>query len=142
MHSFEQLSQQFAQHFNYRQFPVEPSSLYDPNEYFLKMGGKRVRPILCLMGNELFDDINADAWHVATAIELFHNFTLIHDDIMDKAPLRRGMQTVHARYGDNTALLAGDVMLVTAYDYLNKISTGYLHRVISLFNKTAKEVCE
>src|SRR5205085_10944326 len=76
------------------------------------------------------------------AIELFHNFTLIHDDIMDNAPLRRGMETVHAKYGGNTALLAGDVMLVAAYDYLNKINTGYLHRVISLFNRTAKEVCE
>ena len=73
------------------------------------------------MGNELFDEINPDAWQVATAIELFHNFTLIHDDIMDKAPLRRGMETVHAKYGENTALLAGDVMLVAAYEYLNKI---------------------
>ena len=67
---------------------------------------------MCLMGNELFDEINPDAWEVATAIELFHNFTLIHDDIMDKAPLRRGMQTVHNKYGESTALLAGDVMLV------------------------------
>src|SRR4051794_5948206 len=80
MHSFEQLSSQFADYFNHPHFPSSPSSLYEPNEYFLKIGGKRVRPILCLMGNELFDDLKPDAWEVAAAIELLHNFTLIHDD--------------------------------------------------------------
>ncbi len=142
MQSFELLSQKFALNFEQRHFPIEPASLYEPNEYFLQLGGKRIRPVLCLMGNELFDDINPDAWHVANAIELFHNFTLIHDDIMDKAPLRRGKETVHAKFGKNTALLAGDVMLVAAYDYLNKINTSYIHAIISLFNQTAKEVCE
>jgi geranylgeranyl diphosphate synthase, type II len=142
MQSFELLSQKFAIYFDKRHFPAEPSSLYGPNEYFLKLGGKRIRPVLALMGNELFDEIKEDAWHVGTAIELFHNFTLIHDDIMDKAPLRRGMQTVHSKYGDSTALLAGDVMLVTAYEELNKISIGYLQSILRLFNKTAKEVCE
>jgi geranylgeranyl diphosphate synthase type II len=142
MQNFEQLSQQFAQYFDKRHFPEEPSSLYDPNEYFLKLGGKRIRPVLCLMGNELFDTIKDDAWHVGTAIELFHNFTLIHDDIMDKAPLRRGMETVHMKYGESTALLAGDVMLVTAYEELNKISIEYLQDILQLFNRTAKEVCE
>ncbi len=97
---------------------------------------------MCLMGNELVSNINPDTWHVATAIELFHNFTLIHDDIMDKAPLRRGMETVHNKFGDSTALLAGDVMLVVAYDYVNKINKDYLQKVMRLFNKTAKEVCE
>ena len=97
---------------------------------------------MCLMGNELVNKINPDTWHVATAIELFHNFTLIHDDIMDKAPLRRGMETVHNKYGEATALLAGDVMLVVAYDYVNKINKDYLQKVIRLFNKTAKKVCE
>jgi len=142
MQSFELLSQQFALHFDRRHFPEEPASLYEPNEYFLKLGGKRIRPVLCLMGNELFEDIKGDAWHVGTAIELFHNFTLIHDDIMDKAPLRRGMETVHTKYGESTALLAGDVMLVTAYEELNKISIEYLQSILFLFNKTAKEVCE
>ncbi|GAC1485781.1 MAG: polyprenyl synthetase family protein [Flavisolibacter sp.] len=94
------------------------------------------------MGNELFDEINPDAWQVATAIELFHNFTLVHDDIMDEAPMRRGMQTVHHKYGTSTALLAGDVMLVGAYEYLNKISAKYLNLIIHLFNQTAREVCE
>lgn len=142
MQSFELLSQKFALHFDKRRFPAEPASLYDPNEYFLKLGGKRIRPVLCLMGNELFDEIREDAWHAGTAIELFHNFTLIHDDIMDKAPMRRGMETVHIKYGENTALLAGDVMLVTAYEELNKISIEYLQSILRLFNKTAKEVCE
>ena len=142
MQSFEALSRRFTERFNISHFPEEPSSLYEPNNYFLQLGGKRVRPVMCLMGADLFNDINEDAWNVATAIELFHNFTLIHDDIMDKAPLRRGKQTVHEKYGDSTALLAGDVMLVVAYDYLNKVSTPYLRRIISLFNQTAREVCE
>ncbi|HKB44560.1 MAG TPA: polyprenyl synthetase family protein [Chitinophagaceae bacterium] len=142
MQSFELLSQKFALHFDQRHFPTEPASLYEPNEYFLKLSGKRIRPVLCLMGNELFDEINPDALEVAVAIELFHNFTLIHDDIMDKAPLRRGMKTVHRKYGESTALLAGDVMLVVAYDYLNKINSSYLSKVLHLFNKTAREVCE
>jgi len=142
MHSFDQLSQQFIEKFSIDHFPKQPSSLYDPNRYFLQLGGKRVRPVMCLMGNELFDDINKDTWQVATAIELFHNFTLIHDDIMDKAPLRRGMETVHTKYGESTALLAGDVMLVAAYECLNKISGKYVFAVLHLFNKTAREVCE
>jgi len=142
MHTFEQLSSGFAEKFNTEHFPKQPASLYEPNRYFLQLGGKRVRPVLCLMGNELFDEINKDAWPVATAIELFHNFTLIHDDIMDKAPLRRGMQTVHEKFGESTALLAGDAMLVTAYEYLNKISGKYVFSIVNLFNKTAKEVCE
>ena len=142
MQSFETLSKQFAEKFDTRHFPEQPASLYEPNEYFLRLGGKRVRPVLCLMGNELFDEIIPDAWHAATAIELFHNFTLIHDDIMDKAPLRRGNQTVHTKYNESTALLAGDVMLVRAYEYLNKISSAYLSKVLSLFNRTAIEVCE
>lgn len=142
MQSFETLSKQFAEKFDTRHFPEQPASLYEPNEYFLKLGGKRIRPVLCLMGNEMFDEIIPDAWHAAAAIELFHNFTLIHDDIMDKAPLRRGKQTIHTKYNDSTALLAGDVMLVKAYEYLNKISTVQLHKVLLLFNRTAIEVCE
>lgn len=142
MHKFEELSAQFTKHFATDHFPAQPSSLYDPNRYFLSLGGKRVRPVVCLMANELFDDIHQDAWQVATAIELFHNFTLIHDDIMDAAPLRRGMQTVHEKYNSSTALLAGDVMLIAAYEYLNKISGKYLSAIIKLFNATAKEVCE
>jgi geranylgeranyl diphosphate synthase type II len=142
MHSFKEIAAQFSNRFNTSLFPKEPQSLYAANDYFLGLGGKRIRPVMCLMGNELFDEMHTDAWHVATAVELFHNFTLIHDDIMDAAPLRRGLETVHYKYGSNTALLAGDVMLVVAYEYLNKISTSYLKAIINLFSKTAKQVCE
>jgi geranylgeranyl diphosphate synthase, type II len=142
MQRFEDLAKQFAVHFNNRHFPEQPSTLYDADEYFLGIGGKRFRPVLCLMGNELFDEIKPDAYQVATAIELFHNFTLIHDDIMDNAPIRRNMPTVHEKYGSSTALLAGDVMLVVAYDYLLKIKPEYLRKIANLFGRTAREVCE
>jgi geranylgeranyl diphosphate synthase type II len=142
MKYFEELSKEFFTRFDKPHFPPEPESLYEPAEYFLKLGGKRIRPVLCLMGNELFDAIHEHTWDLAAAIELFHNFTLIHDDIMDKAPLRRGMPTLHEKYGGPNALLAGDVTLVRAYDYINNIPESFLHRIIYIFNKTAKEVCE
>ena len=142
MQSFTTLLQLFEKKFDVRHFPVHTSTLYDPAQYILGLGGKRIRPVCVLMGNELFDEINPDAYHVATAIELFHNFSLIHDDIMDKAPLRRGMETVHTKYGESTAILAGDVMFAQSYEYLNKVSAGQVQKIFQLFNKTAKEVCE
>lgn len=142
MHNFQELQVKFEDYFDKRHFPENPSTLYDPATYFLGLGGKRIRPVMCLMGNELFNDLQPDAYPLAAAVELFHNFTLIHDDIMDKAPLRRGRPTVHARYGEPTALLGGDVMLVVAYDYLNQIDSRYLKRIVHLFNQTAREVCE
>jgi len=142
LHSYKELSSLFEERFNRNHFPENPKKLYEASQYLLTVKGKRIRPVMCLMGNELFDNINDDAYNIATAIELFHNFTLVHDDIMDRAPLRRGMETVHIKYGEATALLAGDVMLVAAYEYLNKISTGILHRVLNVFNITAKKVCE
>ncbi|HTQ26695.1 MAG TPA: polyprenyl synthetase family protein, partial [Puia sp.] len=142
MQHFEALSKAFSTRFETTHFPEKPANLYGPAEYFLGLGGKRIRPVLCLMANELFDEILPQAWDVATAIELFHNFTLIHDDIMDKAPLRRGMPTVHQKFGEPAALLAGDVMLVVAYDYLNKLPAVMLHKIIDIFNRAAKEVCE
>ncbi len=142
MHSFSDLSISFESYFNKRQFPLQPATLYDAAQYILKIGGKRVRPVAVLMANELFGKISEDAYHVASAIELFHNFSLIHDDIMDKAPLRRGMETVHTKYGDSTALLAGDVMLVVAYEQINKINPAQLPTILQLFSKTAREVCE
>jgi geranylgeranyl diphosphate synthase, type II len=142
MHDFKELVAEFGTRFGVAQFPAAPASLYEPGEYFLSIGGKRIRPILCVLGNELFSDITEDAWSLATAIELFHNFTLIHDDMMDAAALRRGMQTVHTKYGDNTALLTGDVMLIRAYEKLQTINPAYLPKILSLFNTTAREVCE
>lgn len=141
MQSFEQLLKQFEEHFSKRIFPTEPASLYDAAQHILSIGGKRVRPVAVLMGNELFDAIKPDAWQVATAIELFHNFSLIHDDIMDEAPLRRGKQTVHAIHGINTAILAGDVTLTMSYDYLGRVE-GDVKPILALFNKTALEVSE
>lgn len=142
LHSYKELSVLFEERFNRNHFPETPKKLYEASQYLLTVKGKRIRPVMCLMGNELFDNINEDAYQVATAIELFHNFTLVHDDIMDRAPLRRGMETVHIKYGEATALLAGDVLLVAAYEYLNKIGTGILHHVLNVFNITAKKVCE
>jgi geranylgeranyl diphosphate synthase type II len=140
--SFSQLSEIFERRFKKRHFPDEPKQLYDASQYLLTAGGKRIRPVMCLMANEMFEAIQQDAFEVAAAIELFHNFTLVHDDIMDRAPLRRGMATVHTKYGEPTALLAGDVMLIAAYENLNKVSNDYLHSILNLFNSTAKKVCE
>mgnify|MGYP001286607098 CR=1 FL=1 len=142
MHSFEELLKQFETYFSVRHFPEQPATLYDPAQYILGIGGKRVRPVMVLMGNELFDEIKPDAWPVAATVELFHNFTLIHDDIMDQAPLRRGMETVHQKWGVNTAILAGDAMMIRSYDYLNKVSAEVLPRILSVYNKTALEVSE
>jgi geranylgeranyl diphosphate synthase type II len=142
MSGIEKLQQSFDAYFTHRHFPTFPATLYDPLEEFLVNSGKRIRPVLCLMGNELFDEIHLDAYHLAAAVELFHNFTLVHDDIMDKAPLRRGKPTVHSIHGEPTALLGGDVMMVVSYDYINKIQSPHLKKIIHLFNKTAKEVCE
>jgi geranylgeranyl diphosphate synthase type II len=142
MHSFLELSKLFEERFNTRHFPSHTESLYEPAQYILGIGGKRIRPVCVLLANELFDTIHTDAYHVATAIELFHNFSLIHDDIMDKAPVRRGVPTVHTKYGESTALLAGDVMLVKAYEHLNKIQAANLQKVLQLFNTTAAHVCE
>jgi geranylgeranyl diphosphate synthase type II len=142
MENFYELSHKFSDFFDHHRFYGSPPTLYDPINYFLSLGGKRLRPVLCLMGNELFGDIAPDAWEVASAIELFHNFTLIHDDIMDKAPIRRGKQTIHMKYNESTAILAGDVLIVKAYQALNRIEPGLLHRILALFNQTAVEVCE
>jgi len=142
MHSFSELVQLFEERFSSTlPFPSKPSGLYEPCRYFLTIGGKRVRPVICLMANELFGEITEDAWYAATGIELFHNFTLIHDDIMDKAPLRRGKQTVHERNGLTAGILCGDVMSIYAYDQLANIQKN-LAQVLHLFNKTSIEVCE
>jgi geranylgeranyl diphosphate synthase, type II len=142
MKRFQQLSQEFSTYFNINHFPEQPETLYGAASYMIADGGKRIRPVLCLLGNELFGPLVADTWKTATAIELFHNFTLIHDDIMDKAPLRRGRPTVHARYDEPTALLAGDVMLLRVYEYLNQTDPRHAQTLIKLLNKTGREVCE
>ena len=142
MQSFAALVAAFESRFSQElPFPDEPGNLYDPCRYLLGLGGKRVRPVLCLMTSELLGEINEDAWHAAEAIELLHNFTLIHDDIMDKAPLRRGNPTVHHKYGMTAGILGGDVMCIYAYESLVKIRKS-LPQIIRAFNRAAIEICE
>ncbi len=142
MHSFNELVTLFEDKLNnIMPFPERPNTLYEPCRYFMTIGGKRVRPVLALMANELFGELTEDAWRAAMGVELFHNFTLIHDDIMDKAPLRRGKTTVHERNGLTAGILCGDVMAIYAYDQLAHIKTN-LPQVLHLFNKTSIEVCE
>jgi geranylgeranyl diphosphate synthase type II len=119
-----------------------PKELYQPIDYTLSLGGKRIRPTLALMAAELFGKEAQEAMIVALAIEIFHNFTLVHDDIMDEAPLRRGEQTVHKKWGRDIAILSGDVMFVKAYQQLCKVNSPNLIDLLQLFNQTAIEVCE
>ena len=142
MHPFQELIEKFNQDFDTTHFPSQPASLYEPSEYFLKIGGKRIRPVLCLLGNELFSELHPDAFLAAKAVELFHNFSLVHDDMMDEANLRRGQPTVHTKYDANTALLVGDIMVIRAYEYLQPIQSNHLSKILGLFNQTAREVCE
>jgi geranylgeranyl diphosphate synthase type II len=142
MTSFSDLQIQFESYLNTIQFKKEPKGLYEAIDYILQLGGKRVRPTLVLMGCELFDGKAANALPAAAAIELFHNFSLIHDDIMDHAPLRRGKPTVHEAYDLDTAILSGDAAMVMAYDELIKLEIPKISSAIKLFNKTALEVCE
>ncbi|MBL7764713.1 MAG: polyprenyl synthetase family protein [Chitinophagaceae bacterium] len=142
MQSFQDLLSQFELFFSRHHFPESPKTLYEPCSYLLNMGGKRVRPVLCLMSHELFEPLNDNVWNTAMAIELFHNFTLMHDDILDQAPLRRGFPTVHQKYNTATGILSGDVMNIYSYEHLNKINTQYIHAVIALFNRTAIQICE
>ncbi len=122
--------------------PAEPAGLYDPIRYILGLGGKRLRPLLALMSYNLFADDVGPMVLPALSIEVFHNFTLVHDDIMDKAPIRRGKATVHKKWHDNIALLSGDAMLVKAYALLAQTTAGKLPQLLTAFNKTALQVCE
>lgn len=123
-------------------FPKEPNNLYDPLKYFITLGGKRTRPLLTLLGCDLFGKTGEHAINAAIAVELFHNFTLIHDDIMDEAPLRRGKSTVHTKWNSNIAILSGDVLFVKAFEYLSNNDVKYLPHLIRVFTRTATEVCE
>ncbi len=123
-------------------FPDSPNQLYDPLRYFLQIGGKRIRPMLTLLGAELFGGTYEKAMSQALSIEVFHNFTLIHDDIMDEAPLRRNFQTIHEKWNRDVAILSGDVLMIKAYQLLGQIEGKLLPDAFALFNKTAIEVCE
>lgn len=143
MRSLSEYQSIFQEYLAQNSFDQEPKELYEPVNYILNLGGKRLRPLLALMGCELFNSDISKALPIATTVEIFHNFTLLHDDIMDAAPLRRGKPTVHAKYGINTGILSGDVMLIYAYAFLNKISNPSLAQQLhTIFNKMAIEVCE
>ncbi|MEZ4920759.1 MAG: polyprenyl synthetase family protein [Saprospiraceae bacterium] len=124
-------------------FPAQPARLYEPCSYILSLGGKRMRPALALLGCGLFEDDTDRALPVAWAVELFHNFSLIHDDIMDEAPLRRGQATVHTKWDNTTGILSGDVMLIYAYKALASVSDkSVVPELLDQFNQVAMEVCE
>lgn len=120
----------------------EPRQLYDPIKYILSLGGKRLRPVLTLMVCDFFETDFKKSIHAALAVELFHNFSLIHDDIMDNAPLRRGKKTVHERWDVNTAILSGDAMLILAYQFFEKYEPKMFQELAKLFSETALQVCE
>lgn len=124
------------------EFHPHPEKLYEPVKYILDLGGKRIRPALALMSASLFKDDFKKAMPAALALEIFHNFTLLHDDIMDKADVRRGKATVHKIWDDNTAILSGDAAMILSYDQLSKLPTEIFPQVFKVFNNTALEVCE
>ncbi len=123
-------------------YPESPSDLYAPIDYILALGGKRMRPILLLLAHQLYKDDLEKAILPAVAIEVFHNFTLLHDDIMDNAPIRRTKATVHEKWNSNVAILSGDAMLIQSYQYLSGLEPEVLKSVLAIFNKMAIEVCE
>ena len=123
-------------------YPENPNNLYVPIDYILGLGGKRMRPILLLLAHQLFNQNLNTAIKPALGIELFHNFTLLHDDIMDYAPLRRGQQTVHEKWNTNVAILSGDTMLVQAYQFISEAPSKVLKKSLDIFSRIAVEVCE
>lgn len=127
---------------NELELPTKPVKLYDPLRYFLQIGGKRIRPALVILGQKLFSPSASEAYPQALSIELFHNFTLIHDDIMDNAPLRRGQQTVHEKWNSNIGILSGDALLIMAYQKLAEGAGERLESLMEVFNSTALQVCE
>lgn len=143
MHTLPELLSSINDYADAQPFPAAPPELYEPCTYMLELGGKRLRPALLLMAYELFRDDFGQALPAAWAVELFHNFTLMHDDIMDAAPLRRGRPTVHTRWNTTTGILSGDVLLIHAYQHLARLpDAAIVHQLLRSFNRVATEVCE
>ncbi len=142
MTSIKELQQQVEEEITRLHFGDHPRELYEPISYILSLGGKRLRPLLVLLGYKLFQQDIKSILRPAVSVEVFHNFTLMHDDIMDEAPLRRGKPTVHEKWDNTVAILSGDTMLVKVYDLLLTVKPEFLHSSIRDFNKTAIEVCE
>ena len=142
MSPLSQYQHWLEQEINKQTFGTSPGSLYEPIRYIMSLGGKRLRPMLTLLSYALFQENVKQAVPYAVAVESFHNFTLMHDDIMDKAPLRRGKTTVHEKWNTNTAILSGDVMLIKVYNMFLGLESSQLKTVLASFNKCAAEVCE
>jgi len=142
IYSWQELSKQVEAEINAFDFSGNPNELYDPISYTMTLGGKRIRSTLCLLAAQLFGGDLKKAMNLAMAVEVFHNFTLVHDDIMDEAPIRRGKPAVHAKWNRDVAILSGDVMFVQAYQLLAKGNPEKLSQMLSVFNQTAIEVCE
>ncbi|WP_456376960.1 polyprenyl synthetase family protein [Lutibacter sp.] len=142
MNLIETYKEDFITYLNKKVKVKEPTNLYEPIHYILQLGGKRLRPILTLMTCELFNGNVKSAHDAALAIEVFHNFTLIHDDIMDSAPIRRGKTTVHKKWDLNTGILSGDAMLILAYQCFETYEPTIFKKLLELFSQTALEVCE
>ena len=142
MKAIETYQEQFLEFLNTYNIEREPKNLYQPIEYILNLGGKRLRPVLTLMTTACFGGDVSRAMDAALAVEVFHNFSLIHDDIMDAAPLRRGQETVHEKWDLNTGILSGDAMLIRAYQLFEKYPPATFRELAKLFSKTALEVCE
>ena len=142
MHSIPEYSSLFIEYLEEKSTVKQPQNLYKPIDYILKLGGKRLRPVLTLLAAELLDSDYKKALDAALAIEIFHNFSLVHDDIMDDAPLRRGKQTVHEKWNINTGILSGDAMLIQAYQLFENYEGDTFRELAKVFSKTAIEVCE
>lgn len=142
MQSIAKYKEQIADYLKSIQLDGQPIELYEPISYILSLGGKQIRPILTLMATDVFNEDPKKSIYAATAIELFHNFSLMHDDIMDAAPLRRGHQTVHEKWNVNTAILSGDAMLILAYQYFEYYEPIIFRDLAKLFSQTAIQVCE
>ncbi|MGQ7946148.1 polyprenyl synthetase family protein [Flavobacterium sp. WC2509] len=142
MHAIHQYQEFFITYLESQTINKEPKNLYAPIDYILSLGGKRIRPVLTLLSAEVFEAEYTKALPAAMAVEVFHNFSLVHDDIMDDAPLRRGQQTVHEKWNINTGILSGDAMLILAYQYFEQYEPIVFRDLAKLFSKTAIEVCE
>ncbi|MFL9838398.1 polyprenyl synthetase family protein [Flavobacterium sp. ST-75] len=142
MQAISHYQQVISDYFNALSVVKDPVNLYEPAAYILSLGGKRMRPVLTLMAAEIFNADCKEALPAAVAVEIFHNFSLVHDDIMDDAPLRRGKETVHEKWNTNTAILSGDAMLIMAYRYFEAYEPETFRDLAKLFSKTALEVCE
>ncbi len=142
MYTLVQLQEIISENINLLNFDKEPKGLYEPISYTLASGGKRIRPALLLAAYNMFSDNIDRALPAALAFEVFHNFTLLHDDIMDNSPIRRNKPTVHKKWSRNTAILSGDAMMIESYSLLSELPEKMLKIILKLFNKTASEVCE